>query len=183
MRVKASSAPSGSSKASTRGWLTVRGPAPRAASVRPTAPPAIASACQRDRPHKRAFRARLAHSANSARGETDFYIRQHRAPMAASRGSWNITRMSSGRASSPRLIVPAVMVSRPAINRSKVLLAAAAAANDRNRLAGGNVQVDAAQHLIVTEGFAQPRWSAKAPGLRFRTTPKQPRRFDESRGD
>ena len=42
------------------------------------------------------------------------------------------------------------------------------------------MQVDAAQHLVVTEGFAQaPDGQRKRAGGRFRTAPKQPRLFDE----
>ena len=42
------------------------------------------------------------------------------------------------------------------------------------------MQVDAAQHLIVAEGFAQsPDGQRKPAGRRFRTAPKQSRLFDE----
>ncbi|MGY3121027.1 hypothetical protein ACVWXQ_004964 [Bradyrhizobium sp. S3.14.4] len=40
----------------------------------------------------------------------------------SSRGSWNITRMSSGWTSWPKLMLPASNFSRPAISRKSVLL-------------------------------------------------------------
>jgi hypothetical protein len=75
------------------------------------------------------------------------------------------------------------MVSRPAINRSKRALAAAAAPDDRHELPGRNVQVDAAQHLVVAERLAQAangqRQSARQG---FRTVLREPGLLDDVGG-
>jgi hypothetical protein len=59
-------------------------------------------------------------------------------------------------------------------------LAAAAAPDDGDELAGRDMQVDAAKHLVVAEGFAQAADGQRQAGMRSVRLPAQrPRLFDE----
>ena len=59
-------------------------------------------------------------------------------------------------------------------------LAATAAADDGDGLPCRNVQVDAAQHLVVAERFAQSPDRQRKPAQQdVRIAPQQPRLFDE----
>jgi len=69
---------------------------------------------------------------------------------------------------------------KPGDQAQQRALAAAAAADDGDELPCRNVQVDAAQHLVVSERFAQGTdGERKAAGGGFRPSPQQPRLFDD----
>ena len=154
-----------------------RAPAPRAASGRRTAPPATASRLSSSPTSPSAFRRVLARPASSRSRPRPTSTFDSTRAQGNSRGSWNITRTSSAR----RLLAEADAAGIDCLEArdqaQQRALAAAAAADDRDELAGGNMQVDAAQHLVVAEGFAQAADGERQPArcsARRRRAPAAP---------
>ncbi len=158
-----SSAPSGSSNASTRGWLT----SARASATRCFWPPeSTAGHCARlssSPTSPSACSARACASAEArCRPRADFDVRQHPRP-----------------GQQPRLLEHHADVLRTGVfaktdgagadglqagdQAQQRALAAAAAADDRHELAGGNVQVDAAQHSLSPNDLRRARMVSGRP--------------------
>ena len=164
IRVSASSAPSGSSNARMRGLLT----SARASATRCFCPPeSTAGHCSRLSPRPTSVSAFSARACASGRGavaaKADLDIRQAPAPMATAAAPGTSRERLRGRVSSPKLMVPASMRLETCDQAQQRALAAAAAADDRDELAGGNVQIDAAQHSIVAERFVQAADGEREP--------------------
>src|SRR5437667_21264 len=115
---------------------------------------------------------------NVARDAADLDIGEHARPWQQSRLLEHHPRILRARfrAKTDASGIDALQASNQTQERA---LAAAALADDRDELARGNMDVDAAQHLVVTKRFAQAAdGERQTAATYFRALPQAPRLLD-----
>ena len=175
MRVRASSAPNGSSASSSSGSRTSE----RASATRCASPPDSSLGHARSRPARPDLgeggrgpgrRPPAPRAPNRTLSSTRF--------QGSSRASWNTTEMRSGTASSP---VPATSWSSPASARSSVLLPDPLWPSRATNWPGGMVEVDPVEHGAVAEPPGQARDADGGRGSAGQgSTPRQHPSLDEA---